>query len=156
MMLADFPVVVEYAQVLVRAESRAASGLLWTDTHVAQGFAWSDGLVSFGVPDHDGESRIEVALAAHGVPDPQALWAVQVPFHVTGPLQVGTLFETRPVAVPNGHYNLVYEAFPGRNDYAYTLRLTFSQSTAPEFCILKTGGDITAEAVLRRDAELLR
>lgn len=155
-MLADFPVAVEYAQVLVRAESRASAGLLWTDAHVAQGFAWSDGMIAFGVPDHDGESRMEVALAPAVVPDPRALWAVQVPFHVTGPLQIGTLFETRAIAVPHGRYALVYEAFPGKGDYAYTLRLTFAQSATPEFRILKTGGDITAKAVLRRDAELTK
>jgi hypothetical protein len=61
-MLADFPVTIDYTQVLVQAEDRAAHGLLWTDDHVVQGFAWSQGHVSFDVPDHDGECRIEVDL----------------------------------------------------------------------------------------------
>lgn len=153
MMLADFPITIEYAQVVVQTEGHGAAGLLWTDAHVAQGFAWSDGLVSFGVPDHDGQSRIEVELAPAGAFDPQSLWAVQVPFDVDGPLQVGTLFDTRRVVVPNGRYDLVYQAFPGTNDHAYTLRLTFSHSDASTFRILKQGGDITADAVLRSDAE---
>ncbi len=152
MMLADFPLSIDYAQVLVQADG-PTTALLWTDAHVAQGFAWSERLVAFGVPDHDGACRMEVELAPFAGPDPQALWAVQVPFSVTGPLQVGTLFATRGVLVPNGSYNLIYQAFPGRNDYAYVLRLTFSQSDAPQFRILKRGGDITAATVLRRDAE---
>lgn len=156
MMLADFPLTIHYAQVLVHAESHAAPGLLWTDEHVAQGFAWSDGSVSFGLPDHDGECRIKVETSPATVPDPRALWAVQVPFHVAGPLQIGTIFDTRGVAVPDGSYNLVYEALPGGNDHAYVVRLTFSPTAAPAFRILKKGGDITADTVLRRDAEPAR
>lgn len=152
-MLADFPVTIEYTQVLVYTESHAAPGLLWTDDHVAQGFAWSDGIVSFGVPDHDGESRIEVDLAHGDVLDPQALWAVQVPFVVTEPVRIGTVFETRGVAVPIGHYNLTYQALAGTGAYAYVLRLTFSPNEAPDFRILKKGGDIVTDTVLRRDAE---
>lgn len=152
-MLADFPVTILYTQVLVQTESRAPAGLLWTDEHVAQGFAWSDGLVSFGVPDHDGACRVLVEVVRNVVPDPRALWAVQVPFHVTGPLQIGALFDMRSVGVPNGSYTLTYQAFPGGSDHAYTLRLTFSQSAAPQFRILKKGGDVTADTVLHRDAE---
>ena len=152
-MLADFPTTILYTQVLVQTESHASAGLLWTDEHVAQGFAWSDGLVSFGVPDHDGECRLLVEVVRDAMPDPRALWAVQVPFRVTGPLQIGTVFDTRSVGVPNGSYNLTYQAFSGGNDHAYTLRLTFSQSAAPEFRIMKKGGDITSDVVLRRDAE---
>ncbi len=152
-MLADFPVTVDSTQILVYTESRAAPGLLWTDDHVAQGFAWSDGIVSFGVPDHDGASRLEVDLARSGALDPQALWAVQVPFHVTEPLRIGTAFETHRVALPIGRYNLTYQAFPGTDDVAYVLRLSFSHSDSPEFRIVKRGGDIVTDSVLRRDAE---
>jgi hypothetical protein len=152
-MLADFPLFIEYAQVLIHAESHMASGLLWTDDHVAQGFAWSQGEVSFGVPDHDGECRMTVDLAHGGLPDPRSLWAVQVPFVVTGPVQIGTPFDMHGVEVPNGSYNLTYQAFPGTDHYAYVLRLTFSQSDTPAFHILKKGGDITADMVLRHDAE---
>lgn len=152
-MLADFPVTIAYTQVLVYTESHAAPGLLWTDDHVAQGFAWSDGIVSFGVPDHDGECRLEVDLADGDVLDPLALWAVQTPFVVTEPVQIGTVFDMRSVNVPIGRYNLTYQAFPATDNYAYVLRLTFSQSDAPEFRILKKGADITADTVLSRDAE---
>lgn len=155
-MLADFPVTVDHAQVVVYTQDRVASGLLWSDDHVAQGFAWSRGYVSFGVPDHDGEVRIRVELVHGKVLDPQALWAVQVPFSVNGPVQVGTLFNTHDVEVPAGSYNLTYQALAGVGDYAYILLLSFSPSSAPQFQILKTGGEITADAVLRRDAEPAR
>lgn len=155
-MLADFPVTVDHAQVVVYTQDRVASGLLWSDDHVAQGFAWSPGYVSFGVPDHDGEVRIRVELVDGMVLDPQALWAVQVPFSVNGPVQVGTLFNTRDVEMPDGSYNLTYQALAGAGDYAYILLLKFSQSSAPQFHILRKGGEITADAVLRRDAEPAR
>lgn len=60
------------------------------------------------------------------------------------------------VAIPDGNYNLTYQGFTGTDGYAYLLRLTFSQGNLPEFCILKNGGDITADAVLCRDAEPAR
>ncbi|HRP79313.1 MAG TPA: competence protein ComJ [Aquamicrobium sp.] len=152
-MLADFPVTIDHAQVLVHTQAIATPGLLWSEDHVAQGFAWSQGQVAFGVPDHDGECRIRVELAHGAAADPQALWAVQVPFSVAGPVRVGTPFDMRGVAIPDGSYDLIYQAFPGTEGYAYVLRLTFSRSDTPQFRILKTGGDITAPAVLRRDAE---
>lgn len=155
-MLADFPVTIDYTQVLVQTEDRAAHGLLWTDDHVAQGFAWSQGHVSFGVPDHDGECRIEVDLGHGDALDPHTLWAVQTPFFVTGPVQIGAVFDLHSVAIPIGNYTLTYQALPGDGDYAYVLRLTFSQTDAPDFRILKRGGDITADTVLRRDAEPAR
>ena len=84
--------------------------------------------------------------------EPQALWAVQVPFRVTGPLRIGTIFDTIPVAVPSGNYIVTYQGFPGPPG-AYLLRLSFTPDDAPGFRILKRGGDITADQVLRRDAE---
>lgn len=152
-MLVDFPVTIDHAQVLVHVGNHAASGLLWTDDHVAQGFAWSQGCVSFGVPDHDGECRLRVDLVRGEVLDPGALWAVQVPIFVDEPVQIGTVLDARSVAVPHGSYNLTYQASAGTDDCAYVLRLTFSPSDSPAFRILKTGGEITSESVLRRDAD---
>lgn len=152
-MLADFELTVDHAQVIVHTGSLATPGLLWTDDHVAQGFAWSQGQVAFGVPDHDGTCRIIVDLARDDVLEAQALWAVQVPFLVSEVVAIGTTFDMHRVAVPHGAYDLTYQALPGTGDDAYVLRLTFSPSDAPTFRIVKKGGDITADTVLRRDAE---
>lgn len=152
-MLADFPVTIAYAQILVHTADHPAPGLLWTDDHTAQGFAWSQDQVAFAVPDHDGECRIEIDLADAVVLDDRVLWAVQVPFSVTGPVEIGALFDPHSVAVPVGNYNLVHQGLPGTEQFAYLLRLTFSRCDQPEFRILKTGGDITADVVLCTDAE---
>ena len=152
-MLADFPVMIDYAQVLVQMENPSASGLVWTDEHVAQGFAWSQEHVAFGVPDHDGECRLQVELGEHGALDPQTLWAVQVPFLVTGPVQIGSVFDLHSIALPAGSYALTYQALQGTDGYAFILRLTLSPSDSPGFQILRTGGDLSSNTVLRRDAE---
>lgn len=155
-MLSGFTVTIDHAQLLVEAQSQAGSGLVWTDDHVAQGFVWSPGCVAFGVPDHDGQCRIEVDLSRGEVLAPQALWAVRVPFVVEERVQVGTLFDAHGIEVPSGSYNLTCQAWLGTGDCAYVVRLTFSPSEAPEFRILKRGGDITTDTVLRRDADPMR
>ena len=49
-MLADFPITVLCAQVVVHTEHRAADGLLWADDHVAQGYTWSQGYIASVCP----------------------------------------------------------------------------------------------------------
>ena len=154
-MLADFVVSIDHGQVVVHGEGEPGAGLLWTDEHVAQGFAWSEKLLTLGVPDHDGECRIQVELVPEATVSAQALWAVQMPLEVTQPLHVGALFERHRVGVPNGRYALLYQALPGTQGEAYVLRLSLAATPQPAFRILRTGGDVTADAVLRRDAQLL-
>ncbi len=89
MLLADFPVVINYTQVLVRSGEEAPAGLLWTDAHVDQGFAWSEGLVSFGVPDHDGNARMEVELVAPDAPLPDEVAAGREPLRIIGAIAGG-------------------------------------------------------------------
>jgi len=153
-MISSFSVFVSYTQILVQLAGHPAPGLLWTDDHVAQGFAWSEGVVSFGVPDHDGECLIEVRQDHAATVDPDAIWAIQVPFLVSEPLLIGTVFDMRPVTVAEGRYNLVFEALPGRDDFAFVLRLTFVKTAAVQFEILKKGGELSTSIVLRKDADL--
>lgn len=149
---AEFPVTIDYGQLLVSNESKATLGLLWTDDHVAQGFAWSDGHVVFGVPDHDGDCLVRVEVAPSARLDPAALWAVRVPFRVDEPLMVGALFLPRRVAVPVGGHALTFQALPGTEDAAFELRLTFAPLGPAPFSILKRGEELTTDVVLRRDA----
>ncbi|PYF07470.1 competence protein J (ComJ) [Rhodobacter viridis] len=154
MILDDVPMTVDYTQILVYGISHPSPSLLWTDEHVAQGFAWSEGLVSFGVPDHDGQCRLQVVEEDSPGPDPAALWAVQVPFAVNEPLAIGSVFETREVQVPLGPHALVFEGMAGTEDDAYFLRLRFVPMQRPGFAVLKTGPGVTSPVVLRDDAEI--
>ncbi|MDQ0458478.1 competence protein ComJ [Rhizobium paknamense] len=155
-MIAEFPITVLYTQVVVHLPGLPRPGLLWDDEHVAQGFAWSEGIVSFGVPDHDGECLIRVDIAdAINVSD-AAEWAVQTPFDVTAtPVKIGTIGNLKDVNVPPGKFNLMFEALPGQpvGDYAFVLNLIFVRTEEPEFKILKAGDELTTDKVLRRDAQ---
>ncbi|MGL4968302.1 MAG: competence protein ComJ [Inquilinus sp.] len=157
-MLAELAVMVDYGQVLIFVQGLPRPGLLWTPDHVAQGFAWAPGIVSFGVPDHDGESLIQVEVASDMPLDVEALWAIRVPFKVPTPLlHIGTVGAMEDVHVPQGSYSLVFEAFPGtivkEHDYGFVLRLAFCADPDPDFEILRKGGDLTTDRVLRRDAQ---
>jgi hypothetical protein len=153
-MIAEFDVTVVYTQIVVFDPSVTQAELEWSDDHVAQGFTWMPGNVAFGAPDHDGSCLLQVDTAEEVQADPQALWAVCVPFAVgSTPLSIGSIFEPQSVSIPDGEYNLVFEALPGEiisgEDYAFVFRLKFVNSDSPKFAILKQGGDITSESVLR-------
>jgi hypothetical protein len=156
-MIAEFVLTVLYTQITVAQPDIEQPGLLWTDEHVAQGFAWAPGTVGFGVPDHDGQSRLRIRLADAYHPKEGTLWAVQTPFDVTAtPILIGTILDERPVPVPLGTYNLVFEALEppeGGADFAYELMLHFVPTPEPDFAIVKPGGGLTTDHVLRRDAE---
>jgi hypothetical protein len=63
MVLAEFDLAVDYGQIFAFRPSVARPVVVWTDEHVAQGFAWSPSAMGFGVPDHDGESLVQVNMA---------------------------------------------------------------------------------------------
>lgn len=155
-MLSEFVLPILYTQVLLHDTTHPSPGLNWDDAHVAQGFAWSPGLVSFGVPDHDGDCMIQVRVEDELLLLDEAIWAVMVPYTVTEPIEVGTVGLLTPVEVPHGSYNLVLEALPGLpdQDIAYILVLTFVRTQNPEFAILRQGGELTTDSVLMQDASL--
>ncbi|CAM5372921.1 hypothetical protein MAUB1S_06386 [Mycolicibacterium aubagnense] len=154
-MIAEFDVTVVYTQIVVFDPSVPQTELEWSDEHVAQGFTWAPGNVAFGAPDHDGSCLLQVDTGGEAQAAPQALWAVCVPFNVAStPLSIGSIFEPRSVSIPEGKYNLVFEALPGKpggpnGDYAYVFRLIFVRSDDPRFAILKQGNEITTDKVLR-------
>lgn len=156
-MIAEFPLTVLYTQVVVHLADLPRPGLLWDDEHVDQGFAWSEGIVSFGVPDHDGQCFLRIDLAEDFDLDPKTEWAVQTPFDVTQILKIGTIANMRDVVVPNGLYNVVFEALPGTSapieGTAYLLSMKFIKSSEPSFEILKQGLELATDKVLRREAQ---
>jgi hypothetical protein len=155
MLIAEFNVTVTHAQVFVF--ERPPKAYEWTDDHVAQGFLFSPGDVSFGVPDHDGVCRIQIYSNEKFVPDDLCLWAVQVPFQVSGDyIRVGTVPETREVHIDRDNYNLTFSVYGGHvigDDCAFLLKLFFSNDTGPSFDIIKKGIGITTDRVLRVDAD---
>ena len=153
-MLSEVTLSILHGQVLVHLAAHPSPGLLWADEHVAQGFAWSEGVVAFGVSDHDGECLLRVVEADDARPSDVALWAMQVPFDVAGPLMVGTVGLMHRVDVPLGAHALVFEALPGDADHALTLELRFARDDGTPFAILRRGGELETDALLRTDAEL--
>lgn len=132
---------------------------LWTDDHVAQGFAWREGNVSFGIPDHDGPSLVEVDFRdTRPSLAPDCLRAVEVPLRVGGQGAVlATVTDEMGLSMAAGLYTIRFELMPGfkkdATDYAYRIRLTFIADRQADFAILKGDHELTARAVLTRDAE---
>ncbi|MBA9064880.1 hypothetical protein GGQ91_004286 [Methylobacterium fujisawaense] len=155
MLIAEFNVTVTNAQVVVF--ERPPRACEWTDDHEAQGFLFSPGDVSFGVPDHDGGCRIQIYSNEKFVPDDLCIWAVQVPFEVSGDyIHVGTVSETREVHIDRDKYNLTFSVYDGHvidGDCTFMLKLFFSNDTNPSFSIIKKGIGITTDRVLRVDAD---
>jgi hypothetical protein len=155
MLITEFDCTVTHAQVVVF--ERLPKAYEWTGDHVAQGFLFSPGDVSFGVPDHDGVCRIQIYGNEKFVPDDLCLWAVQVPFEVSGDyIHVGTVSETRGIYIYSDNYNLTFSVYDGRvigGDCTFLLKIFFSSDANPAFNIIKKGIGITTDRVLRVDAD---
>lgn len=154
-LISSFDVSVSYTQIVVFVAGISPPEFDWTDDHVAQGFAWMPEIVSFGVPDHDGICLMQVGTVdAIGV-EPNALWAIRVPFQVPfGPLSIGSILDTKDLNVPEGTYSMIFEALPGDastdGNYAFVLNLKFLKDESPDFEILKQGTELTTKTVLRK------
>ncbi|SDP37416.1 competence protein ComJ [Phyllobacterium sp. OV277] len=154
-MIAEFAVTVVYTQIVVFDPSITQTELEWSEDHIAQGFTWMPGNVAFGAPDHDGSCLLQVDTTEQFQIDPQALWAVCVPFDVAStPLSIGSIFNPQTVSIPAGKYNLVFEALPGSAsldvEYAFVFRLNFIKSDSQKFAIIKQGNMLTTDKVLRK------
>jgi len=154
--LERFDLTVLYGQIFV---SRPGEGgyPLWTQAHVDQGFAWRAVCVAFGIPDHDGECRIEIG---RGEPPPLAedcRRAIEVPYLVppTG-VEVGGLAGWRIVAMPPGPHQLRFELMPGGAALGFRVRLVLMPGAPRRFAILRRDGEMTTDTVLTTEAELAR
>lgn len=143
---------VSYSQLAVFHSSLAQPFNDWADRHVSQGFAWRPGSVSFRSIAEAGTHSVEVNVAEHaGAVHPKAVRAVEVPFEVPadGAVEVGSMAETVPLALPAGTYLLRCEfLLPGRGS-DHPVRLVFARKDAPRFAIVR------ADAELSPDGELL-
>lgn len=132
---------------------------LWTDQHVAQGFSWRFGHVSFGMPDHDGESLIEAQIAeTRPELESDIIRAIEVPFTVFRRGEVATIFDEAILDIPPGPYALQFRVRPGDLEdrdrpYIYKIDLIFIPGESERFAILKRSGEIVADDVLTTNAE---
>lgn len=131
---------------------------LWNDQHVAQGFAWREGNVSFGVPDHDGPSWVEVDFqdTAPAI-TPECIRAVRVPLSIDDHGAVlATVMDEMRLAIKPGMYSVYFELRPGgeidKVQHAFRIRLTFVPDPAADFTILKGDSELTATEVLTKEA----
>lgn len=108
-------------------------------------------------PVHPKPSLVQVNTAPRVSVEPQAPWAVRVPFDVpNASLTIGSVGVDHEVNVPAGHRGLVFEALPGEiardHDYPFVFKLKFCADPRPDFEILRQGGELTANKVLRKDS----
>lgn len=158
-MITEFGTVVLYTQIVIYRKGLPRPGLLWTDDHVAQGFAWDEEIVSFGVPDHDGDCYLRINVEDDApVLKSGALWAIIVPFNVTSSvLEVGTIGIMRDINIPVGQYDLMFESYGesviGGTSYTFTFDITFVKRSKGRFEILKKGAVLTTDHVLQIHAD---
>lgn len=157
-MILKTSVMISYGQILVFSSDLPRPGLLWTDAHGAQGFAYAPGIVSFGVPDHDGQCLLQVDIVDEIRLTKNALWAICVPFTVhLAPLIAGVIGQPNRIRIKPNKYNMVFEILPASNlhgrQYFYTLRILFCPSKNADFAILKFGYGLTSKRILKKDAE---
>lgn len=164
-MISTFDLTIYYAQIMVYLPTVDRPGLLWTKEHTAQGFAWHPGIVSFGISSADRDCLIQVDVASKITVSSESLWAICVPFEVSSsPVQIGSVFDTHEVDIPMGKYGLVFEVFPGGSavyenldgeqvPYGHVVSIRFCSDGDHDFRILKMGGELTTDKILRRDAK---
>jgi hypothetical protein len=155
MIIAQFEVTVFYTQIVVFVSGTTPPEFDWTDDHVAQGFAWMPTIVSFGVPDHDGQCHMRVEMVDLLEINPDALWAIRVPFDVPPtPLSIGSIFDVKDINIPAGKYSMIFEVLPGDSikdaNYAFALILKFVEDANSDFEILRQGTELTTDKVLRK------
>jgi hypothetical protein len=157
-MATEFSLQILYGQLAVYRPDKPQLNL-WNDSHVAQGFAWREGNVSFGIPDHDGPSLVEIDFSGERrKAAPECLRAVAVPLRVAAHGAVlATVMDEYQLAMKPGSYRVLFELLPGITrdeiDYAFRVRLTFTPDDAASFEILKGDHELTAKEVLTKEAE---
>ena len=133
---------------------------LWTDEHVAQGFAWRPDCAAFGVPDHDGMCLvcIETIDEMKAVAD-DAIAAIRLPYEVReNKVGIGSISDEVFMSIPSGIYDINFELLPSftlnGETYGFLIKLSFCLCQREEFKIIRKGGDMTSDHVLRQDADI--
>jgi hypothetical protein len=123
----------------------------WTDQHVAQGFSWRPGSVSFRTMIEAGTHFVEVNVTNQiGPIHSKALRAVEVPFEVpdNGEVEIGSIVETIPLALPMGKYLLRCEFLKNAKNDGEQVRLTFARDDKPGFAVLVADSELSISGEL--------
>jgi hypothetical protein len=155
-LVARFEFQLLYGQIFVHRPGEGGFPL-WTDDHVAQGFAWRPPCVAFGIPDHDGESEVTVAL---GTPPPLAAdctRAIETPFEVPAAgAEIGGLAGSRVLPIPPGPCQIRFDLRPRPDGQGYAIGLVFMPGAPRRFAILRRDAEMASDAVLTTEAEEAR
>ncbi len=126
--MSSFALYVSYSTLAVFDPALANPYNDWTDAHIEQGFSWRPGSVSFATLSSDGDVTVSIrrneAKAVEG-----AVRRIRVPFTVPpdGRVEVGSISDTKIVALPAGPFDLFFET--GRDSSGEWCCLTFSPPT---------------------------
>ena len=86
---------------------------------------------------------------------PNAARAVEVPFEVPadGAIEIGSIGETVPIALPTGSFLLRCEFLRSTGDDGERVQLTFAKKDAPRFSVVRADPDLTVRGELLTTAE---
>lgn len=167
-MIASLNVMINYSQLIMYLPSIERPGHVWGDAELDQGFAWSPGIVSFSVPEHAMVCAVEIEAVSSFKMSLDAISCIRIPFTVDeNPVFVGSVFFYDSVDIAFGEYGLFYEVIPGKGtakindgsqdqivDIDYVLKISLVEGAEIDFEILKSGGAVHSDKVLRRLSEL--
>lgn len=131
----------------------------WTEEHVAQGFSWRKGHVSFGVPDHDGSTLVDVRAVDEFPPLSDAVnRVIKVPFLVSSRMIVATIIDDAITDIKKSSYQLEFRLLDGNlrdQQYPHSLlvELFLKEDISPIFEIVRRDGEMTTDSVLTTKAD---
>ena len=100
--------------------------------------------------DEGGQYTIEVAISEDTPISPEAIRVIQTPFEVpaSGEIEIASISDSVPLALPSGMYALRFECFPISNDWEGKVRFVFVKADNPSFKILRADAEIRADRPL--------
>lgn len=124
-----FEIYVSYSQVAVFLPELQEPFNPWTDDDVEKGFSWRPGSVSFRTTVEAGEHSIRVCQDGNDVGAKSIVRSAIVPFEVpeNGLVEVGSISDSRVIAVEPGLYSLTFELL-GHDEQATEILLLFTKA----------------------------
>jgi hypothetical protein len=125
----------------------------WNDTHINQGFSWRPASVSFGTLNDNPECEVIVKTGNILEENSTAIRSIVVPFTVgLDGIEIASIADSQPLELPEGHYQLVFNAISNKQDSLDTYEFIFIKSQNPSARILKADEQLSPPEVLLMDA----